>query len=150
STPAAKPKLDAAAATAADLLSPLPSVTPVGEAQTGAQKPDLPQAPATVAAVATTVELQPQAGAPTADTNAAPPSLAGSAPAPAPSSAAAEPMAAAHESVQLAPVPPTQSAQPTPVSDAMGAKPSPTVDPNAIATSTPRAPESVSEQPAAT
>ena len=154
STPAAKPKLDAAAATAtaaaADLPSPLPSVTPVGEAQTGAQKPDLPQAPATVAAVATTVELQPQASAPPADTNAAPPSLAGSAPAPAPSSAAAEPLPAAPESVQLAPVPPTQSAQPAPVSDAMGAKPPVTVDANAIVASTPRAPESVSEQPAAT
>src|SRR5208337_3083186 len=148
STPAAKPKLDAA--TAADLVSPLPSVTPVGEAQTGAQKPDLPQAPATLAAVATAVELQPQASAPPADTNAAPPSLAGSAPAPAPSSAAAKPLPAAHESVQLAPVPPTQSAQPAPVSDEMDAKPPVTVDANAIATSTPRAPESVSEQPAAT
>ena len=59
-------------------------------------------------------------------------------------------MPAAHESVQLAPVPPTQSAQPAPVSDAMAAKPPVTVDVNAIAASTPRAPESVSEQPAAT
>ncbi|MGA7501389.1 MAG: hypothetical protein WBX00_32045, partial [Isosphaeraceae bacterium] len=147
STPAAKPKLDAA--TAADLLPPLPPVTPVGEAQTGAQKPDLPQAPATLAVVATTVELQPRASAPPADPNAAPPSLAGSAPAPAPSSAAAEPMPAAPESVQLAPVQPTGSAQPGPASDAMGAKPPLTVDVNAIAASAPRAPESVSEQPAA-
>ncbi|MGD0041304.1 MAG: hypothetical protein ABSE84_12935 [Isosphaeraceae bacterium] len=149
-TPDAKSKPDAAAAAQADLLPPLPSVTPVGEAQTGAQKPDMPQAPATVAAVANTVELQPQAGAPPVDTNAAPPSLAGSAPAPASSSAAAEPLPPAPESVQLAPVPPTQSAQPAPVSDAMGAKHPVTVDPNAIAASTPRALESVSEQPAAT
>ena len=135
--------------TAADLLPPLPPVTPVGEAQTGAQKPDLPQAPATLAVVATTVELQPRASAPPADPNAAPPSLAGSAPAPAPSSAAAEPMPAAPESVQLAPVQPTGSAQPGPASDAMGAKPPLTVNVNAIAASAPRAPESVSEQPAA-
>ncbi|MBV8308772.1 MAG: hypothetical protein JO344_00085, partial [Planctomycetaceae bacterium] len=148
STPAAKPKPDAAVAAQADLLSPLPPVTPVSGAQTGAQKPDLPQPTATVAAVANTVELQPQASAPPADTNAAPP-LEGSAPAPAPSSAAVA-LPTAPESVQLAPVPPTQSAQPGPVSDAMGAKPPVTVDANAIAASTPRAPESVSEQPAAT
>jgi hypothetical protein len=150
STPAAKPKLDAATAAAADLPSPLPSVTPVGDAQTGAQKPDVPQPPATLAAVANTAELQPQASAPPVDTNAAPPSIEGSAPTPAPSSAAAEPLPTAPESVQLAPVSPTQSAQPGPVSDAMGAKPPVTVDANASAASTPRAPESVSEQPAAT
>ena len=144
-TPDAKSKPDAAA----DLLSPLPPVTPVGEAQTGAQKPDSP-APATLAAVATTVELQPRASAPPADTKAAPPSLAASAPAPASSSAAAEPMPAAHESVQPAPVQPTGSAQPAPVPDAMAAKPPVTVNVNAIAASAPRAPESVSEQPAAT
>jgi len=150
STPAAKPKLDAAATAQADLLPPLPPVTPVGGAQTGAQKPDVPQPTATVAAVATTVEPQPQASAAPVDTNAAPPSLAGSAPAPAPSSAAAEPMPAAHESVQLAPVQPNQSAQPAPVPDAIGTKPPAPVDANAVAASTPRAPESVSDQPAAT
>jgi len=144
STPAAKPRLDAAATAQADLLLPLPPVTPVGGAQTGAQKLDVPQPTATVVAVATTVEPQPQASAVPVDTNAAPPALAGTAPALAPSSAAAEPMPAAHESVQLAPVQPNQSAQPTPVPDAIGAKPSTTVDANAVAASTPRAPELVS------
>jgi hypothetical protein len=150
STLPAKPELDAAAAPQADLLLPLPPMTPVGEAQTGAQKPDVPQPAATVAAVATTVEPQPQASTAPVDTNAAPPLLAGAAPAPAPSSAATEPMPAAHESVQLPPVQPNQSAQPAPVPGAIGAKPPTTVDANAVAASTPRAPESCSEQPAAT
>src|SRR5208337_3401370 len=150
STPAAKPKLDAAATTQADLLLPLPPMTPVGEAQATAHTPDVPQPTATVAAVATTVEPQPQASAAPVDTNTAPPALAGTAPTPALLSAAAGPMAAAPKSVQLAPVQPNQSAQPTLVPDAMAAKPSMTVDANAIAASTPRAPESVSELPAAT
>jgi hypothetical protein len=148
-SPGGKPKVDAAAAAAqADLLSPLPPLTPVSEAQTGAKRSDLPEAAVSVAAVAATANHQPQTDATSADVNAAAPSLAVSAPTPTPS-AADQPLPAAHELASLEPVQPTQSAQPGPASDAAAGKLPLTADASALSASNSQASKSVSEQPAA-
>jgi len=155
---AGMPKVDAAAAAQADLLSPLPPLTPVGEAQTGAKQSDSPAAAVSVAAVAATANHQPRADATSADAHAAAPSLADSTPtpsladsAPTPTpSAAAQPLPAAHELASSEPVQPTQSAQPGPTSDAAARKLPLTADASALSASNSRASESVSEQPAAT